>query len=235
MSALRALAGDGWAFRTAVEHDAAMRFERLAVEVAAFDAGSPVVALLWSAAQDERRHFLLCRELAVGFGAALPERWPPTAPSVAPSHLTPRRQALYEIVAASCVTETESLATLTSLLPRAEGSVERALREITRDEVRHAQLGWAHLARERAAGDVAFLSPLVPEMLEGTATPGLFAPPREPALDDEGLVPLGLLPHTQKRTVFVRALEEIVFPGLEQLGVDAGPSRAWLQAQRATL
>jgi hypothetical protein len=35
-----------------------------------------------------------------------------------------------------------------------------------------------------------------------------------------------------KRELFVRALEEVVFPGLDGAGVDTEPGRAWLAARR---
>lgn len=228
---LRQLAATGWAFRAQVEREAALRFERLAAAVSSFDGDSPVVALLWSAAQDERRHASLCAELARSFGATVSPVWPSEAPSVAPPSLSTRAATLYEVVAASCITETESLATLTTLLPRTRGDVERVLRDIARDEVRHAQLGWAHLVRERFAVDTVFLADAVPHMLAGTVDDALFAQPKDPLHDDEGLYDYGLLPHSAKREVFTRALEEVVFPGLEHGGVSTAPAREWL-AQR---
>ncbi len=135
---------------------------------------------------------------------------------------------LYEVVAASCITETESLGTLTELLPSTEGEVAQVLRQIARDEVRHAQLGWAHLARERETQDVGFLARAVPLMLAGTVDATLWRAPEDPLDDAAELLTLGVLPHTTKREVFVRALREVVFPGLSHLGVDTGPARTWL-------
>ncbi len=232
-----AVAAQAWLFRTRAEHDAHLRFARLAGEIATFDAGSPVVPRLAEAAADERRHFFLCAELAESLGAHLPEAWPNALLPVAPERL-PRRQAvLYEVVAACCITETESMATLTTLLPHAAGAVERALRQISRDEVRHARVGWAHLAREHQRLDVGFLAELLPRMLEGTVDPGFFSPPVDAALDDDGLLPLGVLPHSLRRDLWVHALEEVVLPGFVLVGVDDAPARAWLlrRRQRANL
>ena len=52
----RRRAGEAWAFRTRVEREAARRFARLAVAIEAFDADSPVPALMRQAAADEHRH-----------------------------------------------------------------------------------------------------------------------------------------------------------------------------------
>jgi hypothetical protein len=139
---------------------------------------------------------------------------------------------LYEIVAACCITETESVATLTALLGEAaEPRVESVLREIARDEVAHSRMGWAHLAREALAHDLSFLSPLIPSMLSGSVDAGLFQA-AEPELENSELLRHGVLPHSQKRAIFTGALEAVVFPGLEKFGIDAGPARAWLAARQ---
>ena len=53
-----------WAFRARVEREATARFARLAREIEGFDPGSPVPALMRAASADEKRHALLCAELA---------------------------------------------------------------------------------------------------------------------------------------------------------------------------
>src|SRR6266849_3073939 len=129
---------------------------------------------------------------------------------------------------ACCLTETESVATLATLLSEeAEPRVREVLHEIARDEVVHSRMGWAHLAREAAAHDVSFLSAWIPSMLSGTVDEGLFTCD-EPEPDAGALLRHGVLPRSRKREIFVRTLEEVVLPGLERLGVDAGPARAWL-------
>jgi hypothetical protein len=37
-----------------------------------------------------------------------------------------------------------------------------------------------------------------------------------------------VLPHSMKRAVFTTTLLDVVFPGLESLGVHAGQARKWL-------
>ncbi len=228
MTRARRAAAEAWAFRARVEQEAALRFDRLAGIVAGFDAASPVPAMMRRAADDERRHTALCARLASSLGN--PVALDPAAglPAIAPGSLDARRAALYEVVAACCITETESMATLTTLLAAdPDPEVHEVLHAISRDEVVHSRMGWAHLAREAAAGDVAFLSPLIPGMLAGTIDPGLFGP--APADEDaEGLLRLGVLPLARKREVFLGALEQVVFPGLEKFGVDPEPGRRWL-------
>lgn len=228
--ALRRRAGEAWAFRTRVERDAARRFARLSGVISAFDPDSPVPALLRHASADEERHAALCAGLAVAYGEPAPEA--AAEAGIAPASLGPRAAALYEMVAACCITESESVATLTTLLSEVvESRVESVLREIARDEVAHARMGWAHLAREAALHDVSFLAPLIPAMLSGTVDDGLFAAAGSDCESPE-LLRHGVLPHSQKRAIFVSTLEEVVFPGLEKFGIDSRPARSWLTARQ---
>lgn len=225
---LQRFVGEAWAFRARVEQDAALRFIRLAAAIARFDPDSPAIALMRSAAEDERRHASLCTELATAYGQPVNTDVPPSA-DIAPSQLGPREAVLYEVVAACCITETESVATLTTLLAEpAEPRVRAVLHEIARDEVSHGRMGWAHLAREATHFNVSFLSSWIPVMFSGTVDEGLFES-AAPETDTEELLRHGVLPHSRKRDVFVRTLADVVLPGLEKFGVDAGPGRAWLE------
>jgi hypothetical protein len=226
---VRRLAGAAWAFRARVEREASSRFLRLAAAIPEFDPGSPVVGLLRRAAADEERHAALCADLAAAYGA--PAGGTPVDACVAPRGFGARDAVLYEMVAACCITETESVATLATLLTAAaEPRVRTVVHEIARDEVVHGRMGWAHLAREAAARDVSFLSAWVPAMLEGSVEPGIFS---AGASEPDELLRHGVLPSRRKREVFVGTLEEVVFPGLDKLGVAAAPARAWLTERLA--
>jgi len=226
---LRRKAGEAWAFRTRVEREAVRRFARLAAAIAAFDADSPVPALMRQAAEDEHRHAALCADLSAVYGQPVGAAAEDAA--IAPGSLGPRAAVLYEVVASCCITETESVATLTTLLTEpAEPRVERVLREIARDEVVHGRIGWAHLAREASISDVSFLSPWIPAMLAGTVDEGLFAAAGAD-LESRELLRHGVLPHSLKRSIFIGTLEGVVFPGLEKFGISSQPARQWLEAR----
>jgi len=64
-------------------------------------------------------------------------------------------------------------------------------------------------------------------MLEGSVAPGLFEA-AAPELESSELLTCGVLPHSTKRSIFTLTLLEVVFPGLERLGVHTGPAREWL-------
>jgi len=223
----RRIAAEAWTFRWRVELEAEIRFARMARRLAATGALPVVVDLAVRASKDERRHAAHCADLARAFGASLPAE-DIDAPEISPRGLDDRQSVLYETVAACCITETESTSVLTTLLHSVRpGKMRRILRELLRDEVNHSRLGWAHLAHERSQGDVRFLDRMIPAMLEGSVTPGLFdaAPPE---LESPELLACGVLPHSTKRSVFTLTLLEVVFPGLERLGVHTGPAREWL-------
>jgi len=228
VTSARRAAAEAWAFRARVEQEAALRFDRLATVVAGFDPGSPVPAMMRRAADDERRHTELCARLARGLGSPVALEPGAEVPAIAPRALDVRQAALYEVVAACCITETESMATLTTLLAgEPEPEVREVLHSISKDEVVHARMGWAHLSRESVAAEVAFLGPLIPAMLAGTIDEGLFGP-SPPDEDPEALLRFGVLPLARKREVFLGTLEQVVLPGLEKFGVDPEPGRTWL-------
>ena len=226
----RRAAAEAWSFRARVEREASVRFARLAAVIPDFDRESPVPALMRRAGDDERRHAALCAELAAENGA--PDAGKVQDVGIAPRNLEPRAAVLYEVVAACCITETESVATLTTLLgEELEPRVENVVREIAKDEVSHGRMGWAHLARESAAYDVSFLGPMIPSMLSGTVSDALFAK-RGASSGSSNLLRYGVLSDSQKRAIFVRTLEEVVVPGLETFRIDPGPTRAWLAARQ---
>src|SRR5262249_12000176 len=139
-------------------------------------------------------------------------------PQIVPTNLGPRDGALYEIISACCITETESVATLTTLLAvPMRADVEQTVRAIARDEVRHAKLGWAHLAREAAQRPLRHAGAWLVPMLEGTVVEG-----RGEARA------LGVLGPADKRVVFAAALRDAVLPGLKHFGVDVAAAERWL-------
>ena len=223
-------AGKAWAFRNAVERDATTRFARLARRLEKIGTPAALVKLAEKASRDEERHAGYCAEMAARYDAPL--LTDPIVPSeIAPRELRPRQRVLYE-VAASCMAESESTMMLVTLMGAAKNQEIRSLlREFSRDEVTHARLGWAVLASHKDRDDLSFLAKWIPWMLRTTAGDSFERDAPEPE-EDETLVEHGVLPAAVRRRVFVQALDEVIFPGLEELGVDAGPSRAWLASIR---
>jgi hypothetical protein len=218
--------------RCEIEHHAHRRFQRLSEELARIDPGSPLVGVLAEASAEEATHARLCGERAVALGSA-PVAAPGATPSIGPSSLAPRDRLLYELVAACCVAETESMTTLTLLLSKmSRGPFRDAVHIITKDEVQHAQVGWGHLAREVARRPLSFLADHLVGMFDVPAVRELFKPATELAAVSDELWALGVVPHPKKREVFFEAIDQLVLPGLAQAHIDTAQLRAWLSRWR---
>jgi hypothetical protein len=220
-------AGKAWAFRHWVESDATARFARMARRLEKIGTPAPLVEMAVQASSDERRHAGYCAELAARYDHPLQEEV--TEPSeIAPKQLRLRQRVLYE-VAASCLAETESTVMLVTLMGETKTQKMRSLlREFAKDEVTHARMGWAILSSHRERDDLSFLAKWIPWMLRTTA--GDSFKPETKGPEERELVEHGVLPYSLRRAVFIKTLDDVIFPGLEALGVDAKPSREWLRA-----
>jgi len=223
-----------WAARHGVETGAALRFGSLSRRM--WEAGAPeaLVELTARASRDEARHASRCEDVLRGREAPVP------APETrlleyAPLELTPEQRLTYEVVAQCCVSETESMATLVTLLDAAKDETLKAvIHELARDEVAHARIGWGYLSWASKKMDLAFLAPMLPRMAGGSAGPDLFRPAL-PGTDDPELFHSGVLPHSERQRVYLETLEAVIIPGIVEHGVDAAPLRAWVDGRRAEL
>lgn len=216
-----------WAFRWSVEEAAARAFDRLANELTALGYPAAFAQACREAASDERRHATLCEELARTYGAT--ERAPLDEPlTFAPPSMSREQALIYDVVARCCVAETESMATLVTLSPLAKGRAKEAVREISKDELTHARLGWDLLRHARERGiDVRFLGPHVASMLAANGGATLQS---APSADTEGHEPHGVLSMRAKREVFIACVTDVVLPGFELYDIDTAAAHAWLAA-----
>jgi len=201
-----------------------------------FQAGAPtaLVEVSARASQDETRHASRCEEILLARHALVP---PPETRLLeyAPAALTAEQRLTYEVVAQSCVSETESMATLVTLLDEAaDERLKSVLHELARDEVQHARLGWGYLTWIRDRLDLTFLGALLPGMAAGSAGPDLFRPAL-PGTDEPMLYRAGVVPHSERQRIYLETLESVVIPGMEEHGVDTAPLRIWVDSQRAVL
>jgi hypothetical protein len=223
-------AAASWAFRWSVEVHAARAFHRLAGELLALHFPREIVDACAKAARDEEHHAKLCEALARHFGAIEPA---PLAQrdSLAPAKMPRMESAIYDVVARCCVGETESTATVVSLLPHTKSPAREAIQTIARDEVEHARLGWRTLAylTEHQRRDVAFLGDYLPQMFHTGGAP-LFDPNPNDAPGED--LEAGVYAIAQRRALFTETLEEVIFPGLELHRVPTIRGREWLAQQR---
>jgi hypothetical protein len=223
---------NSWGIRYRIETEASLRFGVLARRLQAFGAPSVLVELADRASRDETRHAAHCERFFREFSGAplkpvdrvveyAPRTWPE------PERLT------YEVVGQCCIAETQSTATLVTLLEAAEtAELKSVLHELAKDEVHHSRLGWAYLAWARPKVDFAFLARFLPGMIEGSAGPEMFGPLSTTA-DQPELLRQGVVPQSLRRKVYFETLESVIFPGFETLGIETTAARRWLQQKQA--
>lgn len=219
------IAGKAWAFRHWVEHDARLRFARLARDLESMRTPSALVELGEQSSRDEDKHAGHCAEQAARYKHAL-HPVPEKETTISPAKLSRPKQVLYEI-AAVAVAETESTVMLLALRDEVKGHAMRSLlKEFAKDEVTHAKWAWAVLEAHRTKIDLSYLARWIPWMLKTTVGDS-FAPAKKGQENPE-LIEHGVLPYTMRKKVFIDTLEDVVFPGLDKLSIDSGPSRKWL-------
>lgn len=225
---IRSRVAGTWAFRTRAEIEATARFARMAPELRAVGAAAVVVQGVEEAAEDEARHRDLCAEIARQWGVADPTNHTPPRERIGRSDMDPRDRLLWELVSVCCLGETMNTALMTRCLEVVKDeAIRRTLRELLKDEVRHARIGWAHLSAERSAGRGAFLGEVLPLMLEASVEPGFLEGavliPWTDALYD-----YGELPGPELVAIYCETLDKVVFKGLDALGIDTSRGRAWI-------
>ena len=228
----RALVAATWDFRARAERTARGRFERMARELEATGAEPIVVKMAYDAVEDETRHAGLCDALAKQFGFVPCGHHPEllSSASLAPQGLSPSDAILYEVVAFCCLTETINAAMLTEVLRFAtDPDIRETSRAILRDEVEHSRLGWAHLQAEREKGRGDFLSDEFVGMLSVAGIEEIFDP-LDRARDGEHLADYGELSFERRTGIFKGAVNDLVFPGWEQMGLSTDAAREWLSA-----
>jgi hypothetical protein len=132
-------------------------------------------------------------------------------------------------VAVCCIGETMNVALMTRCMEVVkEEEIRSTLHELLTDEVRHARLGWAHLAAERAAGRGQFLGDVLPLMLEASIEPGFLEGTLAVPWTDE-LYQYGELPWAELVQIYRDTLNLVVFRGLQAAGIDTAKGVAWLE------
>ncbi len=214
-----------WKRRAVGECEATARFAAFAERMRGLGVPQRLQDEAVQASEQERRHQEVCLETAhrLGFGEVTFATYDFTVRGPAgPENL------LADIVAFCCLSETVNVAMLsTALRDITHPEMRRATRKILGDEVKHSRLGWAYLAWARTQGLGRFLAPHIPQMLWESSPPDLFA--AVPAHPDQTLLrAMGDPPMSERCALFVQTINDAVFRGLEEHGVDTTPAREWL-------
>jgi hypothetical protein len=234
VDAVGAVIAQVWAVRHGVETGASLRFAALSQGMRAAGAPASLVDLAARASEDEIRHAAHCADILRTRQAEVP---PPETRLLffGPRDLGPEQRLTYEVVAQSCISETESMATLVTLLDAAsDAHLKTVLQELARDEVQHARLGWAYLAWAKDRFDLSFLAPFLPAMAANATGDDLFKP-GSPEADDPALLLGGVVPKRERRRIYLETLDSVVIPGFDEFRVDTGPLRQWAEEKHRAL
>ena len=216
-----------WHGRASAEGSVHAYAQRIVRDLRDSDAASKVVELAARMVSDEARHVGICVDVASKL-AGRPLSTPGPRPILDPLVDVPLPlRATLRVVATSCIGESFASAWIDE---SGRATRDPWLREILRrhlsDEVHHAQLGWAHLATNRVGEDERrAIAAWLPRLVEVNLQAWYAFDARWPA---EGFPEHGLPSHAETRAIVDDALDQLVLPGFEQMGIDTAKARAWL-------
>jgi hypothetical protein len=212
------------------EHLAVGAFALLTQELAQVGCEPVVLSLIARAAADEIRHAEVCRQMAMALlgGAAVPARYRGLPKIPAQKETSPADRALLHVVEMCCLSESITAVYFTEMISRASHPVAKAAVEsLLEDEIDHSRVGWAYLASRASAKTTTGLAEAMPAMLERTVGRAIAELGVTDDQDDPAMEAFGYLSNTTGARVVRQAFRDVILPGVEQLGVDTGPARAW--------
>lgn len=225
VGALRGPAIETWRGRMVNEHGSARVFEALAVQLAGAGFDDDTVATCRGFAAEERKHGALCGAVVEALGGEA--RAPALPREVLPEHADAGdavEAALRNLVSVSCLSETIAVALIGAEREEMpEGPLRELLTSIWSEEIGHARFGWTTVAPRIATLDAAARTRL--ERYLAVAFAHLerheLAHLPEGACSPSGGPALGLCSGPEARALFYATLDEVIIPGLENLGLAA--------------
>jgi hypothetical protein len=212
----RRVLAERWASRATNELRTSTTFSELRRGLVLLGAPDELVGRAERAVEDEARHAAICRHVASRYaGSAIGET--PVEPTAPPrfAGASEREARILHAVLHACLNEGFAVAYLSACLTAATAPRARAaVRELMRDEVQHARLGWAFLA---------WLSPTDRVLVE-RALPALVSHAESLWLDATGYPATlppghGCLSLAELRTLVARAHDELIVPGFAHVGI----------------
>jgi hypothetical protein len=211
----RRVLAERWASRAANELRTSTTFSELRRGLVLLDAPDDFVNRAERAVEDEVRHAGICRHVASRYaGSAIAE--PSVEPTAPPrfAGASEREARVLHVVLHACLNEGFAVAYLGACLSAATAPLAHAaVRELIRDEVQHARLGWAFLA---------WISPADRTLVE-EALPALVSHAETLWLDASGYPETlppghGCLDLSELRALVAHAHAELIVPGFRHLG-----------------
>jgi hypothetical protein len=224
----RAIAGERWIGRSHNELETGRAFDYIARSLSRQGAEPELVALAVRSADDEVRHSEICRRVASAYlghdvepaALARVEGVPPAGGEPLPAWLS---LTMY-IIEMSCLSEGIGTAVLEANLAYTKTPLAHAaLRELLTDEVNHARLGWAHLARlDDARRDEVGTHLLASVKRVFNVWDYRNQYPTSPALTDHGCPPIEIV-----RAAILSGVRDLALPGFAHVGVPVQAAADW--------
>lgn len=219
-SALTEKLASYWAERALLELRVSGYFSQLLTELLVVGADPEVLHLVARAPHDEVRHAEICRATASAYaGREIP--WPEPGPTTIGRHegVAAELVPTLHVALMCCVNETVATAWLEACYAMATVPLARqTLRNLLREEIDHARIGWAHLASRHVTPRMrAALGKWVPAMIDATLRSWLRTHRVAPS---RGFRAHGVPSDAATRRIVLAAVDEIVLPGFAKVGVD---------------
>jgi hypothetical protein len=218
-----------WRRRAENELATSRVFAQLDRDLRSFGAPIEVLQLSARAVDEEVLHSELCVLTSEIYGerprplALAQEPTPPTFP-VCSSRV---HGALFAALH-SAVNETIGVTYLSACLAEAQGRAAHCVvKELLSDEVRHSRIGWAVLASPQLGpSDRSSIASFMPALLD--ACVGTWLADIETDYPDELPLGHGCIHHRGIAQAVKDALNGVILPGLEHVGIDATAARQWV-------
>ncbi|HEY4158136.1 MAG TPA: hypothetical protein VGM29_08560 [Polyangiaceae bacterium] len=206
-----------WWQRAQGEMTSWVGFQHVLADLRSEHAPAAVIALAERAVADEHKHALFCRDWAVRFGHAGGEIEPRGTRPIAFRGATDEQNRLLRITLC-CFNETIGCVVLRHVRPVL---TDPELRDLNRlhmaDELQHSRVGWAYLAT-LSATQRDTLRAWVPTLL-GLVKKGWCDGSALERAEREELVPFGYFSLRLLRAAHDEAVESVILPGLQHLGL----------------
>lgn len=211
----RAAVAKAWTRVGLMEHASVAAFARFALQLLQLGAPPDLLDAAHQAMADETRHARLCFGLAQKFdGAPHGPGALPTSDALTDSEL---RNIVLTAVLEGCIGETVAAVEAAEAAEHcASPELSELLRSIAEDERRHAELAWQFVAWVLASADDA-LQDDVRRLFEHEANNASTTSQRQLTDSERVLAAHGHLPHSFRRTLRARVLEEVVLPSARLL------------------
>ena len=223
-----------WAERAQAELGASRRFRALSVRMREVDAHPQILKLIKQAEREEDQHAFLCSKMALKLGHktgfAKIEGGSESLSLSWDSLTCERDRLLLDVVLMCCITESMNASLLNTIYAHSGRSeAGQLIHRILKDEVKHAQIGWAYLSEECKLRECSFVADYLVEMVNISVRDESFLP----VTDDlgEASYEYGVMPENARLEQFNDTLNQVIRPGFEHFGIETSALDEWLSAQ----